>query len=304
VSPFAVGLISLFAACMLWGAGHPVLRWLTLSMPFESILFWRWIAAFLVGLMISWRHVSREAPLVIRHWRWFLSLAVNGVALSSMLTFGAASYTQVLNFSLLGATAPLWVLIIGVATKAERFSALSVIGVMLGMFGVILIVSRGDPLTLLEINFNIGDIMATASAVTWACYILTMRRRPPGLHPLTIFTVSAALGIACFLPFCLWRWIVEGRDLFMRPDAPASMLSLIGGVLFTGLGGSLVGLIAWNHGVSRTSAAAAGVFLYLIPMVSSALAMLFLNEPLEMYHLVAVGFILPGMYLATRPTAR
>lgn len=304
VSPFAVGLLCLFVSCMLWGSGHPVLRWLTLSMPFESLLFWRWTAAFVVALMFSWRHVIREAPLVIRHWGWFLYLGISGVALTSMLTFAAAAYTPVLNFSLLGSTAPLWVLIIGFVTRVEAFRPMSVVGILLGLFGVILIVSHGSPQALLEIEFNIGDIMATISAVTWAGYILAMRRRPPGLHLLTVFTVTAAAGILSFLPFCLWRWIIEDRPLFMRPEAVASASSVVAGLLFTGLGGSLVGLMLWNHGVSRTNASAASVFLYLIPMVSSGLAMIFLDEPLALYHLVAIGFVLPGMYLATRAAAR
>ena len=304
VSPFAVGLVCLFVSCMLWGAGHPVLRWLTQSMPFESLLFWRWLSAFLVALMFSWRHVIREAPVVIRHWRWFLYLGISGVALTSMLTFAAAAFTPVLNFSLLGSTAPLWVLIIGFVTRVEAFRPMSVVGILLGLFGVILIVSHGSPQALLEIEFNIGDIMATISAVTWAGYILAMRRRPPGLHLLTVFTVTAGAGIASFLPFCLWRWIIEDRPLFMRPEAVASASSVVTGLLFTGLGGSLVGLMLWNHGVSRTNASAASVFLYLIPMVSSGLAMIFLGEPLALYHLVAIGFVLPGMYLATRAASR
>lgn len=300
MSPYVVGLICLFCACMLWGSGHPVLRWLTGSLPFESLLFWRWLSAFLVALVFSWRHLLREAPLIIRHWIWFSYLGITGVALTSMLTFAAAAFTPVLNFSLLGSTAPLWVLAIGLALRMETFRIGSVIGILLGMFGVVLIVSQGHPEALLEIDLNIGDVMAMISAVTWAGYILAMRRRPPGLHLLTVFTVTAGIGILSFLPFCLWRWIVDARPLFLRDDAQASGLWVATGLLYTGLGGSFLGLLMWNHGVSRTSAAASSVFLYLIPMVSSGLAMIFLNEPLALYHLVAAGFVLPGMYLATR----
>jgi drug/metabolite transporter (DMT)-like permease len=71
-------------------------------------------------------------------------------------------------------------------------------------------------------------------------------------------------------------------------------------MLYTALGSSLIGLLLWNQGVSRTSASVAGVFLYLIPMVSSLLAMVFLGEELQLYHLAAAACVLPGMYLATR----
>ncbi len=300
MSPFVVGLFCLFGACVLWGSGHPILRWLTGSLVFESLLFWRWLLAFTVALMFSWRHVLREAPLIRAHWRWFVGLGVMGVALTSMLTFAAAFFTPVLHFSLLGATSPLWVLAIGLITRAETFRPMAVVGILLGLFGVFLIVSHGEPTALLAIEFNIGDIMAMIGAVTWACYILLMRRRPANFHLLTVLTVSTAAGIVTFLPFCLWRWIVDGQPLFLRPEATASPIAVLGGLLYTALGASFVGLLLWNNGVTRTSASVAGVFLYLIPMVSSGLALLFLGEPLALYHLVAAAFVLPGMYLATR----
>jgi len=300
VSPFTVGLICLSAACVLWGSGHPILRWLTDSLAFESLLFWRWSGAFLGAVALSWPHLRREAPLIRRHWRWLAGLGFSGVALTSMLTFAAAYHTPVLHFSLLGATAPLWVLVIGLLTRAEPFRPMTAVGILLGLFGVFLIVSQGRPQAVLAIEFNIGDIMATIGAVTWASYILIMRRRPPGLHMLSIVTGSTAFGMLCFLPFCLWRWSVDGVPLFLLPGSVAPPLGVLAGLLYTAWGASLVGLMLWNHGVTRTSASVAGVFLYLIPMVSSGLALLFLGEPLELYHLVAAGFILPGMYLATR----
>ena len=300
MSPFVVGLFCLAGACVLWGSGHPVLRWLTESMVFESLLFWRWLLAFLVCLAFSWPHLRREAPKIRAHWRWFAGLGVTGVALTSMLTFAAAFFTPVLHFSLLGATSPLWVLVIGFVTRAEVFRPMSVVGVSLGLFGVVLIVSHGDPRAVFAIDFNIGDIMAMIGAVTWAGYTLLMRRKPVEFHMLTVFTVSTGFGILCFLPLCLKAWIIDGAPLFLRPTATAAPLAVLSGMLYTALGSSLIGLLLWNQGVSRTSASVAGVFLYLIPMVSSLLAMVFLGEELQLYHLAAAACVLPGMYLATR----
>jgi drug/metabolite transporter (DMT)-like permease len=69
-------------------------------------------------------------------------------------------------------------------------------------------------------------------------------------------------------------------------------------VLFSGLGA----YIFWNKGVSIVGPNKAGIFLHLMPVFSSFMAILILNEKLMSFHIIGAGVIIVGIYLSTKKT--
>jgi drug/metabolite transporter (DMT)-like permease len=62
----------------------------------------------------------------------------------------------------------------------------------------------------------------------------------------------------------------------------------------------VIGYVFWNHGVERVGASVAGLFVYLLPVFGVALAWLFLDERLYLYHVAGIALILTGIWIASR----
>ncbi len=71
-------------------------------------------------------------------------------------------------------------------------------------------------------------------------------------------------------------------------------------IFYIGAGPAFLGYLFWNKGVSVVGPANAGVFLYLMPVFASVLAIIFLGEELHMYHLGGIMLIAFGIWQATR----
>ena len=59
----------------------------------------------------------------------------------------------------------------------------------------------------------------------------------------------------------------------------------------------------WGKGVVALGAARSGVYLHLIPLFGAAMAMLFLGERLQAYHVAGFALILTGVTLTSKRSA-
>ena len=67
-------------------------------------------------------------------------------------------------------------------------------------------------------------------------------------------------------------------------------------VLFPGL----ISFIFWIKGVALIGANRAGVFLYMMPVLSAIMAMIIFNEKFMFYHMLGAVFILTGILLSNK----
>ena len=74
------------------------------------------------------------------------------------------------------------------------------------------------------------------------------------------------------------------------------ILTLIYVVIFPGL----LAFIFWIKGISIIGANRAGVFLHLMPIFGSTLAIIILNEKFMYYHLFGAIFIILGLVLSNK----
>ena len=62
---------------------------------------------------------------------------------------------------------------------------------------------------------------------------------------------------------------------------------------------SILAYMGWNYGVQVIGPGRAGMFMYLMPLFTAALAVPLLGEALRSYHAVGAVLILLGLYLAS-----
>jgi drug/metabolite transporter (DMT)-like permease len=145
--------------------------------------------------------------------------------------------------------------------------------------------------TLADLSFNPGDLLVLTAVTSYAAYSVLLRKRPP-IHPLSFVAVTFALGTLMLLPLYLWE------TLAVRPIA-LNRVTLLA-VAYVAVFPSIVSYLCYNRGVERIGANRAGLFLYLMPVCGSIMAVVFLGEAFYTFHWVGILLIAIGLYVNLR----
>ena len=278
-------------ASLLWPGNWITGRALRDAFDPVSLNFWRWTVAALVLAPFALPEIARKRALIGRHAGILLLLAFTGVALFQSLVYLGLRTTTAINAVLLNSSAPLFMLLCSWFLERERSSPRQVAGILISLAGILVILSRGDPGILLQLEFHAGDAWILVAMPVWGTYSVLLKRRPLELGAVTFLFVIAAAGVLMLAPFYA---LLAARSVLAWPT-PVE----VAGVLYIGLAASVIAFICWNRGVAIVGANTAGFTLHLLPAFGTVLAILFLGEAFGVYHAVGIATILAGVMLAS-----
>ena len=282
----------LLAIAPLCWAGNAVLaRGVIHIIPPVSLAFWRWLLAFLFLLPFAFKHTVRDWPLFIKHWKMMCFLSLAGVICFNTLLYIAAHTTTAINVALIQTMMPAAIILISWIAFKEKVTRLQSLGVGFCILGACLVALRGRFSTFLELSFVEGDVLMLVAVFLYALYSAFLRRRPP-MHPLSFLIYTFAIGAMGLLPFYIW-------ELSCRLAFTLS-ISTAFSILYLALFPSIVAFFCWNRGVESIGANRAGLFINLIPVFASVMAIIWLGESLKAFHMIGMGLILTGMILFNR----
>jgi drug/metabolite transporter (DMT)-like permease len=201
----------------------------------------------------------------------------------------AAHWTTAVNLGIIQGALPVFVLIGAFAVYGTPIGRLQAAGVMVTMAGVAIIASGGEATRLASLTLNAGDLLMIAACALYAGYTVGLSRRPP-VSPLSLFTGLACAAFVTSLPLALGEAAL-GR--YQWPT-PAGWLIVALVTLFP----SFLAQIFFIQGVALIGPGRAGVFVNLVPVFASVMALLVLHEPFEPFHAVALGLVLGGIWLS------
>lgn len=277
---------------MLFWAGNSVVgRYVAGHVPPIALAWMRWSLALLILLPIAWPYIKRDLPELRRHLPLLMVLSFAGITCYNTMAYIGLQYTQALNGLLLQSTAPLLIGIWSFALFRDRLTLRQLGGILISMAGVALIVSRADWQILAGLTFNIGDIWILAALVFYGLYSALLRQRPQ-MHWTSFICATFFLGNVMLTPFLLWEM---STGYVLRLDA-TTLLS----IAYTAIFASLLSYIFYNRGVQLIGPNRAGPFFHLIPLFGAVLAIFFLDEQLQLFHVAGFAAILSGIFLATR----
>lgn len=193
-----------------------------------------------------------------------------------------AQQAQAINYTWAIALALLAVPILG-----QRLHWRDLLALLLGYGGVLIIATKGAPLTL-EFDSGLGVVMALASTVVWALYwLISTRQSRDGTVVLCLnFLIAAPVALIICALF---------SDLQL-----ASWRALLGaayiGVFEMGVTFALwAAALRLASGVSRV-----GNLIFLSPLISLVFIATILGEPIHLATLVGLALIIPGVMLQQR----
>jgi drug/metabolite transporter (DMT)-like permease len=279
---------------LFWAGNAVVGRFAAGHIPPVTLAFLRWSIAFLIILPFAWRHLVRDWSAIRGHLGAMIVLSLTGIGIFTSLQYWALEYTQALNTLLLQSAGPLFVAVWSLILLGVRLTLAQAIGIAVSLTGVLVILLHGDLSALADIQFNKGDVIFTVAMAVFGLYsVLTLKR--PKIHGLSFVAFTFGCGAACLIP--LWIWELLSRPV-MRLDT-ANLLSLFYVAVFP----STLAYLCFNRGVQLIGANRAAPFFHLVPVFGAAMAMAFLGERPQLFHVVGFALVLIGVFVASRKQA-
>lgn len=283
--------VLLTLTALLWAINMVVGRYMVGAMPPITTACIRWFMATLIALPFAWPQLRADAPVIRRHVWQLVLLAASGIACYNAMSYYGLQYTQAINGLLVQSMGPLLVGVWSLVLFHDRLSAGQVTGILISLAGVLVIVGRGDPNTLLHLTLNVGDIWILAALVIYAFYTAILRVRPP-LGPLSFLTSIMFIGGILLTPMMIWE-LAGGAQLHFNRFTFAVLA-------YVSTAPALLAYLAFNRGVQLVGANRAAPFFHLMPVFGSALAILWLGERFEWFHGAGYALVLAGILTATR----
>jgi drug/metabolite transporter (DMT)-like permease len=267
-----------------------IARALRFDAPPAAIAFWRWAIAFALLLPFTFGYLRRNWRLIARHWEILCMLGLLAAVCQHIPYYQGLRQTTAMNGALLNATSPIFIAFFAVLA-GERLSATNLVGIGIALAGVLTVIGRGEPALLLSFSPNPGDLWVLLGTVAWSVYTVKLRRWPEGLDRVGALTVLAAIGVVATAPFYA---LEMARGQFVQPSG-----ATVAGLAYIGIFATVVSYLFWNRAVDIVGPARAGPFMYLLILYTAALAIVFLRERLQLYHLAGASLIVGGVVLAS-----
>jgi len=256
-----------------------------------TLNFWRWAVAAVVLAPVALPAIRGQGALIRRHAGILLLLAFTGVALFQSLVYLGLRSTLAVNAVLLNSSMPLFMLLCSWAIERERATPRQIAGILISLAGILVILSRGEPAALLQLELHAGDAWILLAMPVWGIYSVLLKRRPAELGGVGFLFVISVAGVLMLAPFAALQAVLEPQRV---PSAPVAAA-----VVYMGVAASVLAFICWNRGVATVGANAAGFTVHLLPAFGTILAILLLDERFQAFHAAGIATILAGVLLAT-----
>ena len=274
---------------MLWGGNGVASRLAVGRITPMSLVFIRWLAVcVLLGFALYPQIRTHRAEIYRRRWR-ILLMSGFGFTGFTVLFYISAYYTTAVNITLLQSSIPPMVLLLSIVIVGVRPTIMQLVGMAVTLVGVALIATHGEPLKIMQTQFNYGDILILIACVFYAGYTFSLRTRP-ALPQLVFFTALAFAALVTSFPFML----AEAATGNFHWPTPSGWLVLA----FVALGPSLASQLLYMRAVELIGPNRAGLFSNLVPIFGALFAVLILGEEFHIYHALALVFALTGIWLA------
>ena len=288
-------VVLLFVTPALWSVNYLVARAAADVVAPHMLAFWRWLLAGALLGVLARRDIGLHRAAIAREWKQLLVLGALGMWICGAFVYLGGRTTTATNISLIYALSPVLIAVVSTWMLGERVGVVQVLGIAISLVGFFHVVLRGQWGNLASVQLTPGDWWILTAAISWAAYTILMKRWPTAFGATARLALVAAAGLVVLLPFTLVEMVFLPSEISMR---------VVGYVLATALFPAFGAYLSYSFMLRELGASRVGVVLYLGPIYVAAMAWLVLGEPVRPFHYAGAALILPGLYLATRPSKR
>ncbi len=225
------------------------------------------------------------------HYKRFLICALLGIVINQLLFIKGLSMTYSIHASLLMLTTPIFITIIAAFILKEQLHKFKILGLLLGVSGALILVLARKAVGTGS-NIFWGDIFVIVNAICYSCYFILVKPLMKRYSAMSVIRVLFTMGTIIAMPVC-WNQFVA------IPWSHYSVLA-VGILLLIVIGGTFFAYTFNLYGIKYLGASVSGAYIYTQPFFATIIAMIFMNETLDVYKIIAAVFIFTGVYLVTK----
>ncbi len=272
--------------CLIWGLNFSVTKLAIGQIPALPFTAIRFALASLI-LWVVLRATEGPADLPAAEVRRLVVLGVVGNTCYQLAFILGLVRTSATNSSLILATVPTVVAVVGGILGLERITARMGWGIVLGTVGVVLVIATSG------VEFSTGtiagDLLTVLAVLCWAGYTVGLRTLPAGFSPLRVTTVTTLAGtpglMLVGLPGLLRLEWTAVPGTAWAALAYATVLSLV------------VAYLLWNRSVQAVGGTRTAIYMCVTPLVAVGGAWVMLGEHARPFQAVGAVLIVAGVLL-------
>ena len=285
--------LMLVCATLFWAGNFTLAKLAYLeNIPPNSLAFLRWCLVWIILLPFTYKEILKLKNQIKGNLSLFLVLGSTSVCIFTSFTYNALNYTQVINASLFNTAIPVTIILVCFLLKIEKTNIFQISGLVISVLGILAIITKLDLNILLTLNFNKGDLFMVGAIIAWGIYSAYLRKRTFEVSLLALVHIICTFGLIFLLPLFILD-VTQGKIIEMSSNF-FYILAYV--AIFPSIGS----YYCWAGAVSIIGANRAGIFLSLIPLFSTLMAIFFYNEKFQFFHLIGAILIILGLFLSNK----
>jgi len=244
------------------------------------------IATVLLG---AWAKSTGNLQKVqFKHLKYFLGLALCEPFLYFLCeTYGQTMVSPTVT-SVIVATIPLFTPIVGVMILKEQIGLSTIIGIVVSMIGVLAVVFSGDS----DISGQmIGAILVFGAVITALGYAVFVKYLINRYNATTLVFYQNFIGLIYFIPCFFVVDFSHLGEMRFTFNAVASIVQL-------SVFASVIAFIFYSRSVKVLGVTKAGVFCYMIPVLTALFAFLMVGERLSIIQWFGMAIVILGLFVS------
>ena len=293
ISKNKIAYIFLILATLFWSGNFIVGKAASLfEIPPFTLNFYRWLFAWLILAPFTLKEILKKKQYILSNIKLILILGITSITIFNSIVYYSLNFTQVISGVLMISTIPVMIIFFCWVFKIEKTNFYQILGVIFSLFGVVVIITKADLGKLLNLNFNKGDLWMVVAMFSWAMYSALLRKKKFELSHISFLQTIITAGLILLFPAYLLEMSL-GYNLNIHIPF---ILTLSYVVIFPGL----ASFFFWIKGISIIGSNRAGIFLHLMPIFSTLLAILIFKEKFMVYHFIGAVLIITGILLSSK----
>ncbi len=262
------------------------------DIPPFSLNFYRWFFAGIILLPFTLKEILQKKNYIFKNIGFFIILGITSITIFNSAVYYSLYYMQVISGVLMISTIPVWIIFISSILGIEKTNKFQIFGVILSLLGVLFIITKSDLNLIKNLDFNKGDLIMASGMFAWALYSALLKKKTYEISQITLLEVVIIAGLLFLIPVYILETKLGSALVLNKPF----ILTLSYVVIFPGL----AAFFFWIKGISIIGANRAGIFLHLMPIFGSLMAIILFDEKFMFYHLLGAIFIVAGITLSNK----
>ena len=259
--------------------------------PPISLAFWRWSTVFFLLILFNYK-IFNKKKILLKEYKELFFLGLMGCGVCGAFPFLAGQTTTIINMGIIYTSSPIFIILLSYFFFKEKMNLFKLIGLFACLFGVLIIIIKGEYLSLISLKFTKGDLWMLGASIGWALYSIFLFNWKSSLNVFERFTAISFFGAISLLPFYILEQNFVVSTIFD--------MKFLFWIFFAAISPGIIAFILYTYTQKYLGATTTGFTLYLFTVYGAFYGILFFGETLELFHLYGTFLVFLGVYLVRK----